>query len=825
MPIPHSLRSLARSPGLALAVIGMLGAGIGALTATFGLVDAAILRPPPFSDPNRLAIAYLTRTRGEAVSRERWSLARVRMLRQLSTTLASVANYSRAELVLTGSNNPEPVAAEVVSPEYFATLGATPLHGRTFATTEDGAAGAHPVALLGYELWRRRYAADPRVVGSTVGVNGVALTVLGVMPRGFRGLTDRAELWVPTAMAPRLSYADYLSTNQSFISAVVRLRPGSTLERVRSELAVVGAKLGSALPPESLDSAQRVGATVVPLNQARLAAGTKRSVLLLLAAVGLLHLLAIANVASLLLGRVAARWRELAVRAAIGCGPRRLFGQLFGETALLTAIGGAVGLVLAWAASRAISVPSDLFAPQNFYGSLAAFDQPALDGRVAGFAVVLTVLTALVVAWVPAAAALSGRLLEGLREGGRGLARGAVTLKRLTLRGGIVAVEAALAVILLAGGGLMIQSFVRMRNTRLGIDPDRVLTFVLRPSEVRVPPAAAPAFLTRVLDAIHLVPGVEAATVDGCAPLSTVCANTSLHVVGREVAEGQEPAVLRHYVAPEHFKVLGIPLLEGRSFTREDDVAHPRVVIVNQAAARRFWPAGNAVGQRVWFGAGGGFYSADSTAEVVGVVGDVAYQPLDQRPFQPDFYTPYTQFTYASRMVLVRTAGDPAGVVIALRAVVRSVEPELPLFDVQTLRDRLGGSWSKQRFNALLLGGFAAVALLLAASGIYGVVAYAVSQRTREMGIRLALGATPGAVLGLVVREGMALPLAGMVAGSAAALGLTRALRASLYEVTPTDPGVFGATLGLMLLVAALACLVPGRRATRADPLEALRAE
>jgi putative ABC transport system permease protein len=473
-----------------------------------------------------------------------------------------------------------------------------------------------------------------------------------------------------------------------------------------------------------------------------------------------------------------------------------------------------VGLAQAGAANRVISLPSELFGPRNFYGSLAAFDQPAFDERSIGFAAAVTLLSALVVAWVPAAVALRGRLLEGLREGGRGLARGAATLKRVTLRGGIVAVEAALAVILLIGGGLMIHSFVRMRTTRLGIDPEHVLTFVLRPSEVRVPPAAAPAFLSRVLAAIHLVPGVEAATVDGCAPLSTVCANTVLHVVGREVPEGQEPSVLRHYVAPGHFRVLGIPLLEGRAFTEADDTAHPRVAIINQSAARRFWPEGSALGRRVWFGSGTGFSSPDSTAEIVGVVGDVAYQPLDQRPFQPDFYTPYTQFTYASRMVLVRTTGDPAGVVNAIRAVVRSVDPDLALFDVQPLRERLGASWSEQRFNALLLGGFAAVALLLAASGIYGVVAYAVSQRTREMGIRMAIGATPGTVLRLVVREGLALPLAGMAVGAAAAAGLTRVLRASLYGVTPTDPGVFAATLGLMLLVALLACLVPARRAT-----------
>ena len=825
--MPPILRSLARSPGLALAVVATLGAGIGALTTTFGVVDAAILRPPPFPDPGRLVVAYLTRTKsGAAVSRERWSLPRVRLLRQLSTTLAGVANYSRGELILTGTNDPEPLAAEIVSPEYFSTLGVTAARGRTFAADEDGAPGAHAVVLIGDEVWHRRYAADPRVIGSPIGVNGVPLTVVGVLPPGFRGLTGNAQLWIPTTMAPQLSYADYLTTNQNFISVVARLATGEDLSEARAELLVLGRQIGSALPFPDPDPAETPGATAIPVNEARIDAGVKRSVLVLLAAVALLHLLAIANVTSLLLGRVAAHTRELAVRVALGCSQGQLFRHLFAEAALLAVLGGGFGLGLAWIASQVVSVPAALRGPRNFYGSLAAFAEPAFGLRVLLLGVGLTAITALVVAAVPAAAALRTGLLGGLREGGWGLARGAVTLRRLSPRGAIVAFEAALAVILLVGGGLMIDSFIRMRRTDLGIDPEGVLTFTLRPSEVRVPPSAAPAFLSRVLDAIHLVPGVVAATVDGCAPLSTVCANAELQIVGRPAApSGQTPAVLRHYVAPEHFRVLGIPVLQGRAFTGDDDAGHPRVAIVNQAAARRFWPRGSPIGQRVWFPGGSAFSSPDSAATIIGVVSDVAYQPLDQRPFQPDFFTPYAQFTYASRMVMVRTAGDPGGVVVGIRTAVRSVDPDLPLFDVQTLRERLGGSWSKHRFDALLLGGFAAVALLLAASGIYAVVAHAVSQRTREMGIRLALGATPAAVLRLVVREGMMLPLAGMALGVGGSFALTRVLRASLYEVAPTDSGVFAVTTGLMLLVAVVACLLPARRATRADPLEALRSE
>jgi putative ABC transport system permease protein len=386
-----------------------------------------------------------------------------------------------------------------------------------------------------------------------------------------------------------------------------------------------------------------------------------------------------------------------------------------------------------------------------------------------------------------------------------------------------MALEAALAMVLLVGAGLLLDSYARMRRTDLGVDPDRVLTFWLRPSEVRVPPSAAPGFIRQVLDAIGRVPGVAAVTVDGGAPVSG-SARSELFIVGRPEPAADAPLVLRHYVGPDHFRVLRIPLLRGRVFTAGDSAGAPRVAVISVSAARRFWPGQDPIGERVWFGTRG-FDRPDSSAEIVGVVGDIASEPLDLPVNRSDFYTPYTQFTYASRMVMVRTARDPGGVLTGIRHAVLQVDPDLPLHDVQSLPDRIEASWARQRFDATLLGGLAALAVFLAASGTFAVVACAVAQREREIGIRLALGADPVAILRLVVGQGMVFPLAGTVAGTGAALMLSRLLQASLYQITPADPAVLAATVTLLLAVTLLACLLPARRATRLDPLAVLREE
>jgi len=372
----------------------------------------------------------------------------------------------------------------------------------------------------------------------------------------------------------------------------------------------------------------------------------------------------------------------------------------------------------------------------------------------------------------------------------------------------------------------MVESFDRMRHTNIGIQSDHLLTFWIRPAEARVSVNEASRFVANVLGAINQVPGVVAASVDGVTPLGG-SASSTLIIVGQPVPAdlGKAPPIDRHYVGPDHFRALGIPIVRGRAFTDGDDAEHARVAIISETAAKRFWPGQDPIGQRVWFGGGSNFDSPERSAAIVGIVGDVAYEPLDGKPNRSSFYTPYRQFTYAARAVFVRSAGDPAALVPAVRRAFATVAPDLPLYDVQTMEERIGGSWARHKFDAGLFAAFGIAALLLAALGTYAVVAYAVARRTREMGIRLALGARPESVMALVLREGLTFPLIGLAIGVGAGLGLTRLLRASLFGIGPTDPKVFALTALFLVTVSALACLIPAIRATRADPLEALRAE
>jgi predicted permease len=814
------LRSLIRARGLALSVVATLALGLGAMVTTFLLVDAAIWRPPPFPDADRIAMLYVTRVSArEPYRRERWSFPAITMLRGLTSGIATVANYTGSNLALTGIDEPEWLAGEIVAPAYFSILGANPLYGRTFIESED-VIGADPVVVLGHALWLRRFAGDPAIVGGTIHLHGVALTVVGVMRPGFRGLTDKAEYWIPTVMAPQLSYAEYLTTDQNFINVVARLRPGVALARAQRTIEALGTRINAAVPVEDYDTTETVSAAAVPLADARVERNTARSLRILFAAVALLYLLACANAINLLLGRAAARRREAAIMAALGGGPARLMRYFLPEGIVLVAVAGVLGLLLAWMASSFITTPTEFWGPRNFYGSLGAFASPSVDLRVFAFAVVLTAITLLLVAWAPAASAARIDILAGLKEGGRHAASRAGTLRRPTLRGVIVALESGLALLLLVGGGLMIDSFMRMRRTELGVDAERILTFWLRPSEVRVPTEAAPAFITRMLAAIARVPGVEAVTVDGGAPVSG-SARSVLFIAGRNTLPADAPPVLRHYIGPDHFRVLGVRVLRGRTFNSADVAGRPRVAIISESAARRFWPNQDPIGQRVWFGSS----NPETSAEIVGIVGDVVHEPLDVTPNRNDFYTPFAQFTYASRMVMVRTPGAPLTLLPDIRRAVRTIDPDLPLVEVKPLTALIGNSWARQRFDAALFGSFATIALLLASFGIYAVVSYAVSQRAREMGIRMALGAQPAAILRMVIGEGMGLPVLGLLAGLIGSLVLTRFLQGVLYEVTPTDPVVLLGSAALLAAVSALACLAPARRATRQDPLIALRAE
>ncbi len=821
-------RLLRRKPGLSAIVVLMLASGIGALTITFGILNAALLRPPPFREAERLTLLFLERhPAGEGAYRERWSFGRFQMLADLQRSFANVASYSPVSLSLTYDREPtaEMVQGELVSASYFPVLQERTVLGRGITSADDDVRNPAAVAVLAHGFWESHFGGRTDIIDRTIRLNGVAFTVIGVAGDHFAGLSGRSQVWVPQAMAPRLTYSGYVESNENFISVVGRIRAGVSVQQARAELALLGNTINRALPSDPAQPDEPVAASAVPINEARIDAGMQRSLLVLIAAVALLHLLACANVINLLLGRAAEMSHESSVRIALGSSRSRLFAHHLGDGIVLALVAGAAGMTLAIWGSSLVTPPANVWSARNFHGSLAAFDTPAFGLIEMAFGMGLTILSALIVAVPPALSAFRVDVASGIRSGARGIARQGFRLRRPSARSLVVGVESALAMLLVVTAGLLIDSFQRMRQAPLGVDARDVLTFRVVPSEATVQPPDAPAFITRLLESVAAIPGIRAVSVDGGAPLAG-SARASLHVVGRPVASaGDAPPVLRHYVGPDHFIALGIPLLEGRAFTHDDDASSPRVAVISQTAADRFWPGANPIGQRVWFEGGSDFDSPERSAEIVGIVGDVVYEPLDQRPNLASFYTPYRQFTFASRMFFARTATDPMSLVPSIRRAVRAVEPELAIQDVQPLEQVMNASWARHRFDALIFSGFGAISLLLAASGVFAVISYAVTSRRREFGIRMALGSSPGRVLRLVLRDGMVFPALGMAAGCAAALSLTRILQASLYGVSPQEPRVFILTAGLLGMITAIACLVPAWRATRVDPVEALRSD
>lgn len=826
MNLRPAINGALRSRAMSVAIISFVAIGVGALTTAFNLADAALWRSPPLNDADRLMILNSTHKTPNAVERKAsWSYARIQELKHRAASFSHVANYTSFSPTLTGVGEPELVPGEFVSPEYFPLLGVSAERGRLFLPADDSAAGAHPIVVISRAFWQQRLRGRMDVIGTTLSLNSQAHTIVGVAPAGFRGLSGAAQLWLPTTMAPIISYPEYLTTDQDFIRVVAKLKPGVSLAQARAEMPLLGAAVYAAAPIRNPDDGLKSGAIVTPLNELRTSPLTRRSVLTLLSAVAFLHLLACANVASLLLGKSAARKREVAVRQALGASLRKLFPEVLAESVLLVAVGGALGILVAFWVSPFIPGADQLWGTRNFNTALGSFAELKFDVRSVLFALALIAGTAILVCWAPAAGLLKLDMPHNLRDGARGYTMGGASLRRPNARGVIVAIECALAIVLLLAGSLMIDSFARMRATDLGIDGSHVLTFDLRVSDARVPTDKAPAFIARVLEALTAIPGVVSASVDGGAPVSG-SASSTLIIAGRpSVAQDLQPPVLRHYVAPDHFRTLGIPVLSGRTFTSNDVDGQPRVVIISALAARRFWPGQNPIGQRVWFGGGSSFNSAERSGEIVGVVGDVAYRPLDQEPFRADFYTPFMQFTYPSRIVFVRTVGDPMSMNGAVRAAMNAVIPDIALRDVQSLDALVGKSWTQQRFDAFLFGVFGLFALMLSASGIYAVVSYAINQRTREMGIRLALGANKRAVIQLVVREGMVFPVFGLCVGLIASLALSRLIAASLYQVSATDPLIVFRSAALLGIASVAACVVPALRATRVDPLVAMRAD
>jgi len=811
-------RSLARTPVLSGAAVLSMSVGIAATTVVFSVVDAALFRPPPFPDAGRLAIIYTTRQRGNApAGRERWSWPRFRLLAG-ARSFTGVASFTPSVLALTGDQS-EPANAEFVSSAYWRVVRITPAIGGVFPADADVAAGVAPVAILSDALWRRRFGGSPTVVGSKIAVNGVPLTIVGVAPAGFDGLTGRAQLWIPATMAPRLTYPDYLVTPQNFISVVGRLRDEASLETARQELALLGAEIQRRVPVPTSVAEHRFAATAGSLAEARIDPSTRRPMILLLGAAACLLLLACFNVAGLLIGRALTRRREIAIRVATGASARRIVGEQLLESAVLAVAGGALGVALAALVAGRLVLPASAARGRNFYGAIGEFATPHIDWRVVAFCTGLCVMATFVAGLIPALRAARVDLVSDLKDGARGSSGKSIARQFL------VGLESTIATGLLFAGGLLALSWSRLENTDVGFDRSHLLTFWIRPAEIRYPVAKAPALIDRVLEEIRALPGVEAATVDGCAPVGAGCASSTLYVMGRPIPKpGEAPGVLRHYVAPDHFRTLGIPLLRGRVFEPTDRAGSPRVAVISLNAARRFWPGGDPIGQRVWFGGGSSYDSPDSSAEIVGIVGDVANQPLDDHPFQADFYTPYKQFTYSSRAVLVRTHGAPATAVEPIRRALSRVDSDLTLFDVHPLDEQIHLSWGRLAYQIRLFGTFAVAALLLAATGIFAMIAHSVTDRRAELGVRMALGASSMNVVAVVSRQGAWPALAGLGLGLAAAIVAGRWLVAFVYGVSAIEPILVGAVFGVTGVVSLAATSIAARRALAIQPIEAMRA-
>ncbi len=729
-----------------------------------------------------------------------------------------MASCTAALVNLSGGNgDPEQIDGEIVSPEYFAVLRVRPARGRSFTAAEDDPGGEVAVAVLSDRLWRRRYDANPSLIGGTVRINDVPLHVVGIMPAGFSGLSDKAELWIPRAMAPRLTYADYLTTPQLFIPVVGRLRQGVSLQRANAELTAAS----SSFPAGSGSRDGRLGAVARPAGDVRVDPALRRSVLLILAAAACVLLVACTNVAGLLLARGRMRRRELAIRMTIGSGRARILRQLLTESLLLASIAGAFGTLLATWGVGALARYAPAVLPTGGRTPIASFSAPALDGRALLFAIAVTLVTSVLCGVAPAFDAWRTPLTSALREDER--SGGA----RRRAFHALVVTEIALAVALLAAAGLLVDGVARLKQLRRGFESEGVLTFWVRPPVSHYPVTKGPEIVDRLLTSVERVPGVSTAAVNRCTPF-TGCSRTVLFFADRPNDPGNAPVVGRHYASPDYFTTLRIPLLAGRALTADDRPGRPPVTVISESAARRFWPGRSPLGERVWFGTTTGpFADPARSVEIVGVVGDVKYEAVDwpNSVGRPEFYTSYLQFSYPDTMVIVKTSGSATALVPALRRAVASVDPALPIYDVLTLDERIAEATSRPRFNAVLVAAFAGAALLVAALGVYGMLAYSVSSRRRELGVRLALGAEPRRIVRLVLAEGLRLGLIGLAIGVAAALAAGRLLHNLVGGVGPTDPRILAVVSLVMLGVTILAAWLPARRAGGVDPIAVLRQE
>jgi predicted permease len=804
----YATRQLARSPGFTAVTVLTLALGIGANTTVFSLVNAVLLRPLPVHEPSRLVRIYTSEWSVTGVSSRRYGSSSFPDYRAVAERrdifVGATAHMSIGpSLAKQRGGAGEPVHATLVSGDYFEVLGVRAALGRTFMPAEDEGAGAHPVVVLSYSGWRDHFGGDSAVVGQTVYLNGYPFTIVGVAARRFRGVEiERAPLlWVPLAMHLEAQPgSDWIQRGDSRgLAIMARLQPGVSLAQARDGLRRIAAARAEESPATNENRTMTLvpGSTLFqPNGPPVLAFG------LIMLVVGVVLLIACANAANLLLARAARRRREIAIRLALGAGRRRLVGQLLTESLLLALLGAGAGLLLAlWGVDAARSLPL----PRTL--------DITPDGRVLAFTLALAVLTALLFGLAPALQATGASVVPALKD-----AAAAGGAARSRLRGALVSAQVALTLMLLVPAGLLVRSLQQLAVADPGFAVERIL--VAQPMvETRASaPAERQRFFDELLERVRAHPGVHAASLASTVPLSGSRMRTATDIQGYQRGPTEENEIDFLVVGDDYFRTMDIPLRRGRAFTTDDRPGAPRVAIVSESMARRYWGARNPIGQHLYRGG-----DRERPIEVVGVAADASYESLTSH--YPYYYLPAAQSPSFSGTLHVRTEGDPATVIAALRAIVRSIDPEIPLRNVQTLREVRAESLTGSRLATQFLGLFGTLALVLASLGLYGVMAYAVAQRTHEIGIRMALGAARADVARLVLGQGMRMVAVGAVLGGIAALGVAAALRGMLYGVRPVDPVSLLGVGGLLALVAIGATWVPVRRATRVDPVVALRTE
>ncbi|MEW6210873.1 MAG: ABC transporter permease [Acidobacteriota bacterium] len=795
-----ALRQLMKNPGFTLVAVIALALGIGANTAIFSVVHSVLLRPLPFKDPDHLVWVWGVQPQ---LDRAPHSPADFLDYQSQNSSFEQMAAFRPMSFTLTGEGQPEMLNGMITSANYFSLLGLNAARGRVFSE-EDGVAGASRKAVLSHALWQRQFGGDPGVIGKPITLNGESVTVIGVILPSVG--SRQIEIWLnPRQVVPDFtpnSTEDLLTMrNNNYLNVFARLKPSVGITQAQTDLDAVHKRIEDQYP---LKSSHRL--RLVPMHE--LVTGEARPALLaLLGAVGLVLLIACANVANLMLARAASRQKEIAIRQAMGASRLRIIRQLLTESAMLSALGGGLGWLLAW---WGVDVMVALSPPDT-----PRVQEIGLDRYVLLFTLGVSLLTTILFGLVPALLASRVDLNETLKEGGR-----ASVASRRPLRSALVISEIALALVVLIGAGLLVQSFARVLSADSGFKTENIMTGFVWLSDSRYEKAdSCRAFLKEMVARLEALPGVEGVAVCNDLPVAGTDTTSNPTIEGRPPFSAEDQVLVgRHVINARYFEAMGIPLLKGRAFTERDREKSSPVLIINEAMARALFPDDDPVGKRIRFG------TDDEWREIVGVAGDVKWDGL-QAGAGFHSYAPHLQEPWPYLNLAVRSPLDSHSLIAAVRREIQSIDSALPVSSVRTMDEVIAETIAPRRFSMMLFSLFAVVALLLVAVGIYGVMSYSVSQRTHELGIRMALGASRGDVMRIVVRHAMAMTVAGIAAGTAAALGATRLMESMLFEVETTDPMTFIAVAVLLLLVAFASCYLPARRATRVDPMTALRCE